>query len=163
MAPVNAITQIKPNSRVLVLNASYEPLNIVQGRRAIILLIKEKAAFVSERVIRLVEFIRIPFSRVNAMKPSRNMVYKRDGHKCQYCNSTRRLTIDHVVPRSKGGDESWTNKVVACSSCYTKKGDKLLEHTDMKLLKQPTAPLNKFVFALWDSNSPEWQQYIYNN
>ena len=159
MAPVNAITQIRPNSRVLVLNASYEPLNIVQGRRAIILLIKEKAAFVSAKVIRLVEFVRIPFSRVNAMKPSRNMVYKRDGHKCQYCGATRRLTIDHVVPRSKGGGDTWENMVVACSSCNTKKGDKLLEQTGMRLEKKPCAPLNKFVFALWDSNNPEWQQY----
>jgi hypothetical protein len=159
MAQAKNATQIRPNSQVLVLNASYEPLNIVQGRRAIILLLKEKAAFISAKVIRLVEYIKVPFSKINAMKPSRNMIYKRDGHKCQYCGSTRKLTIDHVMPRSKGGEDSWSNMVVACSSCNTEKGDKLLEHTGMRLARRPCAPANKFVFALWDSNNPEWQQY----
>ena len=158
MAQENVI-QIQPHSQVLVLNASYEPLNIVSWKRAIILLLKEKAAFISAKVIRLVEYIRIPFLRINSMKPSRNMIYKRDGHKCQYCGSTRALTIDHVLPRSKGGGDTWENMVVACSSCNTKKGDRYLEQTGMRLTRRPTAPANKFVFALWDSNNAEWQKY----
>lgn len=153
------VKQINANSQVLVLNASYEPLNIVSWKRAIVLLLKEKAAFISAKVIRLVEYIKVPFAKINAMRPSRSMIYKRDGHKCQYCGSTRKLTIDHVMPRSKGGEDSWSNMVVACSSCNTRKGDTLLEQSGMKLAQKPIAPFNKFVYALWDSNNPEWQQY----
>ena len=153
------VTLIKPNSRVLVLNASYEPLNIVSWKRAVILLLKEKAAFVSEKVIRLVEYIKIPFARINSMKPSRNLIYKRDGHRCQYCGSTRALTIDHVIPRSKGGKDTWENMVAACSSCNIRKGSQSLEQTGMKLAKRPAAPMNKFVFAIYDSDNTEWQKY----
>jgi 5-methylcytosine-specific restriction endonuclease McrA len=158
MAPEN-VTQIRPNSEVLVLNASYTPLNIVSWKRAIILLLKEKAAFVSAKVIRLVEYIQIPFAKINSLKPSRNLVHKRDGHKCQYCGSTRGLTIDHVIPRSKGGKDTWENMVTACGVCNTRKGDKMLADTGMRLARRPTAPPNRFVFAIATSRDDEWQQY----
>jgi hypothetical protein len=152
---------IHPNTTVLVLNSSYEPLNLASGRRAIVLLLKEKAQILSNRVIRLLNYVKVPLSRIVSQKPSRSMIYKRDGYKCQYCSSTRRLTIDHVVPKSKGGGESFNNLVVACSSCNTKKGNKLLEHTNMKLLRKPRAPRNMIEFHIMSSNNPEWKEYTF--
>lgn len=152
--------KIQPNTTVLVLNSSYEPLNITSWKRAIILLLKEKAQVLSDRVIRLLSYIKLPVSRIVSHKPSKAMVYKRDENKCQYCGSTRHLTIDHVIPKSKGGSEDWTNLVVACSSCNTKKGDKLLSQTDMKLVKQPKAPYNTMHIKLNQCGVEEWEEYI---
>jgi 5-methylcytosine-specific restriction endonuclease McrA len=94
-------------------------------------------------------------------KPSRAMIYKRDKNSCQYCGSTRNLTIDHVVPRCRGGDDSWENLVVACSPCNTRKGNFFLEHTGMRLLKRPRAPFNKMQFILDNSNIQEWLEYSF--
>lgn len=152
---------IQPNTTILVLNSSYEPLNITSGRRAIVLLLKEKAQILSNRVIRLLNYIKIPLSRIMTHKPSRSLIYKRDNNSCQYCGCTRSLTIDHVIPRSRGGQDTWENLVVACHTCNTKKGNKLLEHTGMKLLKQPKAPHNKIQFALSDSKIDEWREYTF--
>ena len=152
---------IHPNTTVLVLNSSYEPLNLASGRRAIVLLLKEKAQILSNRVIRLLNYVKVPLSRIVSQKPSRSMIYKRDNNTCMYCGSTRKLTIDHVVPKSKGGGESFNNLVVACSSCNTKKGNKLLEHTNMKLLRKPRAPRNMIEFHIMSSNNPEWKEYTF--
>lgn len=152
---------ILPHSQILVLNNSYEPINITNWKRAIVLLLKQKAQALSSRVIRLVNFIRIPFARIVEQTPSRAMIYKRDGNKCQYCGSTRSLTIDHVIPRSKGGDDSWGNLVVACSSCNVKKSDKLLEQLNMKLARKPFAPYNKFQFVISNTEVPEWQEFLF--
>jgi len=154
-------TEIKPNSSVLVLNSSYEPINITNWRRAIVLLLKEKAQLLSDRVIRLLNYVKLPLSKIMSMKPSRSMIYKRDNNTCQYCGATKHLTIDHVIPKSKGGGEGWENLVVACSTCNTKKGDKLLEHTNMKLSKIPKAPYNKIQFTLSNSDVGEWQEYSF--
>jgi 5-methylcytosine-specific restriction endonuclease McrA len=90
------------------------------------------------------------------------MIYKRDNYTCQYCGATKHLTIDHVVPKSKGGGDTYFNLVVACSKCNIKKSDKFLEQTDMKLLKKPRAPKNKIEFSLWGSDNLEWSSYISN-
>jgi 5-methylcytosine-specific restriction endonuclease McrA len=95
------------------------------------------------------------------ISPSRSMIYRRDNHTCQYCGARSKLTIDHVIPRSKGGEDSWENLVVACSSCNTKKGNMLLEHTGMKLARKPKAPVNKMIFDLERTNVEEWRQYHY--
>ena len=153
---------IKPHTTVLVLNSSYEPINITQGRRAIVLLLKEKAQQLSDRVIRLLNYVKIPFSKIASHKPSKNAIYRRDGHKCQYCGSTKHLTIDHIIPKSKGGMDTWLNLVVACSVCNTKKGDKYLEHSGLKLMRQPKAPMNKIQFSLWETKNTEWKQYAFN-
>jgi len=152
---------IAPYTQILVLNNSYEPINVTNWKRAIVLLLKEKAQALSSRVIRLVNYIRIPFSKVVAQTPSRAMIYKRDNNKCQYCGATRSLTIDHVIPRSKGGKDVWDNLVIACSSCNVKKGDKLLEQTNMKLARKPFAPYNKVQFALSYTEVPEWQEFLF--
>jgi 5-methylcytosine-specific restriction endonuclease McrA len=159
MEPVNATQQIKTNTQVLVLNASYEAIHVTSWKRAIVLLLKEKAQVISEKVIRLLEYIRLPLAKMRISKPSRAMIYARDQNKCQYCGSTRRLTIDHVLPKSRGGDDSWANMVVACSACNTKKGDKLLEHTGMRLARKPFTPPNKIFFILASSSVEEWKEY----
>ena len=152
---------IQPNTTVLVLNSSYEPINITNWKRAIVLLLKEKAQVLSNRVIRLLNYVKIPLSKIISHKPSRSMIYSRDNHTCQYCGATSRLTIDHVVPRCRGGGDTWENLVVACSSCNTKKGNTLLEQTGMKLIRQPRAPHNKMQFALNKCNIPEWEAYAF--
>jgi len=152
---------IQPHTQILVLNNSYEPINITNWKRAIVLLIKEKAQVLSSRVIRLFNYIRIPFAKIVAQTPSRAMIYKRDNNKCQYCGATRSLTIDHVIPRSKGGEDSWDNLVVACASCNVKKGDKLLEQTNMKLARKPFTPYNKVQFTLSYCEVPEWQEFLF--
>ena len=95
------------------------------------------------------------------MYPTKNLIYKRDKNKCQYCGSTKSLTIDHVIPRSRGGKDTWENLVVACSPCNIKKGDKMLEHTGMKLSSTPKAPISKVLIDLTDSKVPEWQEFIF--
>lgn len=152
---------IQPNTTVLVLNSSFEPLNITSWRRAIVLLLKEKAQVLSNRVIRLLNYVRVPLSKIVANKPSRAMIYKRDNHTCQYCGATKHLTIDHVVPRCRGGGDTWENLVVACSHCNTKKGNTLLEQTGMKLERQPRAPYNKMQFTLSNCNIQEWKDYVF--
>ena len=76
---------IQPNTSVLVLNSSYEPIHITNWKRAVVLLLKEKAQALSNRVIRLVNYVKLPLSRILSTKPSRQMIYKRDNHTCQYC------------------------------------------------------------------------------
>jgi 5-methylcytosine-specific restriction endonuclease McrA len=155
-------SKLEPNQTILVLNASYEPLNFTNWRRAVVLLIKNKAQALGKRVIRLVNYIKIPYKKLMQNKPSRAMIYKRDGHKCQYCGSTRNLTIDHIFPTSKGGDNTWENLVVACMPCNTRKGDKLLEETNLTLDTTPKKPFNKMLFSLDRADVPEWKKYSYN-
>jgi 5-methylcytosine-specific restriction endonuclease McrA len=149
-----------PNSTILVLNSSYEPINITNWKRAIVLVLKEKAQILSSKVIRLLKYIKIPYSAFREIKPSREMIYKRDRHKCQYCGATKKLTIDHVIPKSRGGDDSWENLVVACSSCNVKKSDKLLSECSMKLTRKPATPLSKVTLSVMYSNVDEWQEYV---
>lgn len=153
--------KIQPGRSVLVLNSSYEPLNITSWKRAIVLLLKEKAQILSTQVIRLLDYVKVPLSKIMSHRPSKTMIYKRDNNSCQYCGSTRNLTIDHVIPKCRGGQDTWENLVVACCSCNTKKGNTLLEQTGMKLRKKPKAPLNKIQFVLNNSNIQEWKSYTY--
>lgn len=153
---------IEPNQTILVLNSSFEPLQFTNWRRAVVLLMKNKAKALSGRVIRLVNYIKLPYAKISQNRPSRSMIYKRDGHKCQYCGSTKNLTIDHIIPRSRGGEDTWQNLVVACLHCNTKKGDKLLEETNLVLNTIPTKPFNKMLFSLDRSDVPEWKEYCFN-
>lgn len=153
--------KIKPHQTVLVLNSSYEPINFTNWKRAVVLVLKEKVQVLSSRVIRLLTYIKVPVNYIARSRPSRSMIYKRDRNCCQYCGATSRLTIDHVIPKSKGGDDTWENLVVACSKCNTLKGDKLLEHTKLKLTREPRAPWSAVAFDLANCNVPEWREYSY--
>jgi 5-methylcytosine-specific restriction endonuclease McrA len=158
IAEVQAV-HLSPGIDVLVLNYDYTPLNIVKGRRAIVLLMKQRAQRVSEKVIRLLKYTRIPLSRAAREKPTKVGIYRRDGYTCQYCGSTRSLTIDHLIPKSRGGTDSWENVLIACSTCNVKKGNKLLQQTGMVLKRKPRAPLPKVVEVVQQSTDPEWSQF----
>lgn len=158
---MNYSLDIELTKTILVLNASYEPINFTNGRRAVILLLKQKAQRLSSRVIRLVNYVKLPIEKIMANKPSRNMVYKRDDHTCQYCGSIKNLTIDHVIPRSRGGKDTWENMVAACMSCNTHKGDKTPEEWGRPLYRKPKAPFNKMTLTLNKSDVLEWKEYVY--
>ena len=141
------------NGAVLVLNQNYEPLNVCNLRRAILLVYDGKAeileangrvvktatrAFPAPSVIRMVYLIHRPRPRV---KLSRREVFIRDAYTCQYCGrQSHDLTIDHVVPRSRGGVHSWENLVSACKPCNHRKGGKLPAEARMALRQQPHEP-----------------------
>lgn len=154
--------KIKVNNNVLVLNADYNPINICDGRRAIVLLLKQKAQFITDKVIRLLEYIRIPFAKIMSHRPSRNMIHKRDGHQCQYCGDKENLTIDHIIPASRGGLDTWENLTCCCSFCNTKKGNRTPEEAGMKLLNKPKAPFSKVHLTINSANVPDWKIYVYS-
>ena len=125
--------------RVLVLNATYEPINVCTVRRAAILLLKSKAELLEHAtwelrsehtamprpvVIRLVSYVKVPRD-THRRKITRRAVFARDGWACQYCGSRSNLTVDHVIPRSKGGSSNWENIVASCAPCNRRKGDSL--------------------------------------
>ena len=164
-------------SPVLLLNASYEPLNVVSLRRAIVLLIKDKAEILEaaeERVraasysmpvplvIRLVYYVRVP--SVMKIPLSRRTVMLRDNYTCQYCGahlSRTNLTVDHVVPRMRGGQTTWQNVVCACQSCNRKKGHKSVKEAGMHLLKRPGRPQYLAMAILTESPVHQsWRKYI---
>ena len=145
------------NRKVLVLNQSYEPLMVINAKRAIILVIKDKVEMI-EKYAESIRSVRSQFNLPSVIKLNfyihlkykdvvlnRTNLLKRDIQKCQYCGQPRKpLTIDHVIPRNKGGKDTWENLVAACVKCNTKKGDCLLKNIDMKLLKKPRKPSKIF-------------------
>lgn len=139
-------------SGVLVLNSDYSPLNVTSLNRGFTLVYKGKAevlksadepivcgvkSFVRPLIIRLLNYVSFKRLRVRV---NRQRILKRDNHSCVYCGNKRDLTIDHLIPKSKGGKNTWDNLVTCCTSCNSKKGDKMLYETNMKLIKKPTEP-----------------------
>ena len=159
--------------RALLLNASFEPLCVVSSRRAVVLILKDKAELVhrngavfrSERravpvpsVIRLVHFVRVPFRATAPL--SRRAVFARDGHRCQYCGRGAE-NLDHVVPRSRGGAHAWDNVVASCRTCNARKEDRLPTECGMILRRPPRAPeATTSLIASAGPIDPEWQQYL---
>lgn len=154
--------QIKLNSSILVLNSDYNPINICNARRAIVLLLKRKAHMITEKVIRLVEFIKLPYQRLMANQPTRTLIYKRDEYSCAYCNAKEDLTLDHIVPSSRGGDNSWENLVTCCQSCNLKKGNRTPKEANMFLRITPKVPYNKIHLTIKTSNVSDWKEFIYS-
>ncbi len=137
-----------------MLNQSYEPLTVCNVKKAVILMYLGKAEIVAEKkemairsastrlpwptVIRLNFYVKVPFQKVML---NRKNILKRDGYKCAYCGrSDLPLTIDHVIPRSKGGGETWENLVAACYRCNNKKGNRTPKEAGMPLLIKPYRP-----------------------
>ena len=154
--------KIKITQNVLVLNSDYSPINICDGRRAIVLLLKQKAHFITEKVIRLIDYIRLPFKKLMENRPTRNLIMKRDGYKCLYCGATENLTIDHIHPSSRGGNNEWTNLATCCGSCNVKKRNKTPEEANMPLLKEVKRPYNKLHLTINTSNVNDWKSYVYS-
>lgn len=152
---------VEPHSTILVLNSSYEPIHFTNWKRAVVLLFKEKAKLITKRIIRLVNYVKLPFSYGRTNYPTRALIYKRDDHECQYCGSRENLTIDHVIPRSKGGQDTWDNLVTCCSSCNHKKGNNLLKETNMVLKTIPQAPMSKIILDIQKTKITEWKEYLF--
>jgi 5-methylcytosine-specific restriction endonuclease McrA len=162
---------------VLVLNQNYEPLNVCNARRALVMVFNGKAevlelnghvistttdAYRCPSVIRLASLIRRPRPR---LKLSRREVFARDRYVCQYCGKhTKDLTLDHVVPKSRGGGHSWSNLVSACKACNHRKGGRSPEEARMKLLSTPreprVGPYYVFLQKVGRYPNEEWRQYL---
>lgn len=165
---------------VLVLNASYEPINICGARRALVLVLKGVARTEEQQgtllhaarmnmampsVIRLLEYRRIPH-QTRAL--SRKNILLRDRNACQYCSvvlTASELTLDHVIPRSRGGLSTWENLVACCHACNRKKGNQMLhELTDMKLQREPrpfSLHTSRHIMRMIGSADPSWRRYLY--
>jgi 5-methylcytosine-specific restriction endonuclease McrA len=163
---------------VLVLNSTYEPINVTTARRAIVLILKGTArpeevtsrivrsahvAIPIPSVIRLLEYVHVPFERKEL---SRKNVLLRDGYTCQYCGRrfpSSELTVDHVIPRSKGGRTSWDNVVAGCRRCNVRKGNRTPEEAGMTLLKHPRAlswRVSHQILAHLGRQQEAWRKYL---
>jgi 5-methylcytosine-specific restriction endonuclease McrA len=163
-------------SRVLVLNASYEPINVCTVRRAAVLVLKSRAevleqgegALHSERlelerpcVIRLIRYVRIPRD-VHRRKITRKAVLARDAYTCQYCgHEAAGLTVDHVIPRSRGGESVWENIVASCAPCNRKKGNRMPREASMHPSSRPKPPGPTVFIRIAAPRVPlAWEPYL---
>ncbi|WP_127121272.1 HNH endonuclease [Chryseotalea sanaruensis] len=162
------------NNRVLVLNNDSSPLMVCSVERAFILVYLNKSEMVKSAngyklhsitqtfpmpsVIRLNRYVNAPYKGVNL---TRQNIFKRDNFECQYCGTKRDLTIDHVIPRAKGGKDSWTNLVTACKRCNAKKGDFTPEEANMILKHKPIRPSYAiFLKDYANGHANEWEEYL---
>lgn len=160
--------------RTLVLNAGYEPLAVVSFRRALMLVMSHKATVIKadvdnpviastgvfERpsVIVLTRYVKVPY--VARVPVTRRGILRRDGHHCAYCGRSA-STIDHVVPRSRGGEDTWENLVTCCFKCNNVKGDRTLAQLGWKLRFTPRMPAGPAWFALGiDGRLPAWDDFL---
>jgi 5-methylcytosine-specific restriction endonuclease McrA len=164
---------------VLVLNATFEPINVTAVRRALVLVLKGVAiaeeedgmfihssqfAFRVPSVIRLLEFRRIPF-QTRAL--SRKNVLLRDRYTCQFCGRVtpaHELTLDHVIPRSRGGRTDWDNLVACCHRCNNLKGDRLPEEAGLRLLRPPhpfTLHTSRQIMRMMGRSDERWRKYLF--
>ena len=160
---------------MLVLNATFEPINVCTVRRAVVLLLKSKAEVIEHAewklhsanatmsrpaVIRLVTYVHIPRD-THRRRITRRAVFARDDWTCQYCGARSNLTVDHVVPRSKGGGSSWDNIVASCAPCNRRKGNALLRQAGMHLVRQPKAPHPSVFIQVASPTIPvAWRAYL---
>jgi 5-methylcytosine-specific restriction endonuclease McrA len=162
--------------RVLVLNATFEPINVCTVRRATVLILKSKAEALEcegrplraehisiERpnVIRLVSYVRVPRD-VHRRKITRKAVLARDAYTCQYCGANKPgLTVDHVIPRSRGGESIWENIVASCAACNRRKGDRLPREIAMHPRQRPRPPGPTVFIRIAAPVIPDtWEQYL---
>lgn len=157
----------------LVLNATYEPLSVVPARRAACLVLAERADLVasdgsflrsvqlqlpSPSVVRLRTVVKVPYTRRTAM--SRRALFARDDHRCQYCGGFAD-SLDHVVPRSRGGQHTWENVAAACRPCNLRKRDRTPAEAGMRLTRPPRAPREQaWIIAAVDQIPDEWRPYM---
>ena len=117
---------------------------------------------ITEKVIRLINYIRLPYKKLMENRPTRSLIMKRDGHKCLYCGATENLTIDHIHPASRGGENTWENMATSCNSCNVKKGNRTPGEAGMPLTKQVKRPYNKLHLTINTSNVLDWKEYVYS-
>lgn len=160
--------------KALVLNQDYSPFTICSATKAFLLLYLKKAELVSvadgmalrtvacsypmPSVVRLSRYIHLPYQGVVL---TRQNIFRRDGFRCQYCGTSKDLTIDHVIPKSKRGRSTWKNMVTACKSCNSRKGDCFLEESGLLLLKKPYKPsFILFLKQYSDKVEESWQPFL---
>ena len=160
---------------VLVLNQDYRALSVCSVERAVVLLFLRKVELVHARedrvlhsararhpwpsIVRLKVYVHVPYKRIMI---SRKNVLRRDGHSCQYCRSRDRLTIDHVLPKSRGGKDTWENLVAACVPCNNRKGNRTPEEAGMTLLRKPFRPSHvMFIRDYIGRLDDQWKPYLY--
>jgi hypothetical protein len=159
--------------QVLVLNQDYSPITICSIYRGFLLVYLNKAelikpfqealhsidkAFPMPAVIKISRYVNVPFKGVML---NRHNIFKRDAHTCQYCGSNRELTVDHVLPSSRGGKSSWANLVTACKRCNSRKGDFTPEEAGMPLFRIPYKP--SYTLFLRDHSGyicEEWEPFL---
>lgn len=161
---------------VLMLNQNYEPLTVTTARRAIVMMFQGKAemivpadglkvhtvneAFSLPSVVRLQQFKRVPYRRVVL---SRRNILIRDNNQCQYCRTRKGpMTVDHVIPKTRMGEDTWENMVAACVKCNNKKGNRTPEKAGMQLLRQPKRPTPiSFIQLHIGVSDQRWRPYLF--
>ncbi len=161
-----------------MLNQNYEPMSVCNVKKAIILLFLGKAELIEAAsgkvlhsvsmtmpfpsVVRLSLYIRVPYKKIIL---SRKNILRRDGHRCQYCGrGDLPLTVDHVIPRSRKGEDTWENLVCACVLCNNKKGDHTPEEASMPLVRRPIRPNHVTFIRHFVGNVDErWKPYLFMN
>jgi 5-methylcytosine-specific restriction endonuclease McrA len=160
-------------SRVLVLNQDFSPLMVCSVERAFILVYLKKSemvrtanghkihsvtqTFPMPSVIRLNRYVNAPYKGVNL---TRQNIFKRDNNECQYCGTRKDLTIDHVIPRAKGGKDTWINLVTACKKCNAKKGESTPEDAGMPLKRKPYKPSYSIFLKDHLNGAGEWDIFL---
>ena len=160
---------------VLVLNQDYQALTITSVQRATVLVLLQKAELIEAEqarfvrspsyripwpsIVRLKAYVRLPYKRILL---TRKNVLRRDRQRCQYCGSKDRLTIDHVMPKSRGGKDTWDNLVAACVPCNNRQGNRTPEEASMELSRKPFRPsyvmyIRDYVGSLDDT----WKPYLF--
>ena len=167
---------VKLNNKVLLLNNSYEPISIIPAKKAIIMYFLEKVDVVNKSnviinslyiklnipdVIKLKKYIYIKHSKIPL---TRKNILKRDNNICQYCGKNKsEVTIDHVIPKSKGGKDSWINLVAACKRCNQKKGARTPTQAGMKLIREPFRPKTSVLRTIGKEEiSNLWTDYLWD-
>jgi len=161
---------------VLVLNHSYEPISICSVQKAGVLVYLRKAEIIATlngkqlrsvnsnyafpSIVRLSKYRQIPYKEIIL---SRKNIVRRDGHRCQYCGSTKApITVDHVLPKSQGGPDTWENMIAACVKCNNRKGDRTPEQAGMTMLSTPRRPSHiSFIVHSMNSIDSNWKPYLF--
>lgn len=163
------------SGKALILNQDYSAISVCSIYKAFLLVYLNKAELVAAvegsklnsvtesypmpSVIRLNKYARVPYRQGVVL--NRHNIFKRDGHKCQYCGNSKDLTLDHVLPSSRGGKSTWDNLITACRPCNSRKGDRTPDEAGMKMTQAPFKP--SFVLFLRDfhgSVSQDWLHYL---
>ena len=164
------------NAKVLILNQNYEPMSVINVKKAIVLLYLGKVELIAANeylrvhsvsmsmpfpsIVRLSVYVRVPYKKIIL---SRKNILRRDGHRCLFCGrGDLPLTLDHVVPLSRGGDDSWENLVCACVKCNNKKGDRTPEEARMPLRRKPMRPNHvTFIRHFVSTLDERWKPYLF--
>jgi 5-methylcytosine-specific restriction endonuclease McrA len=160
---------------VLVLNQDFSVLTVCSVERALILVFLQKAEVVEAypgrfvrspsmqfpwpSVVRLKGYVRVPYKHIML---SRKNILRRDRYRCQYCGSRENLTVDHIIPRSRGGRDTWENLVTACTRCNNRKGNRTPEEAGMQLRSQPFRPSHiMFIRDFVGVIDEAWKPYLF--